>query len=109
LAASIRRRRQRTGSELLDGVEPGNHAPGRLDLQRRRTLNQVLASPRTNVQAMLQVTLIPGECHGGGVCSDMQRMQYLGLGSGWADVAVRRLGFGSGRLFLKEAPRLHEV
>jgi hypothetical protein len=68
-----------------------------------------LASPRTNFQAMLQVTLIPGECHGGGVCGDMQRVQYCVLGGGRADVAVRRHGFGSGRLLLKEAPRLHEV
>jgi hypothetical protein len=56
-------RRQGTGSELLDGVESGNHARNRFDLQRGGSLNEGLPSPRTNLQAMLQVTLIAGEGH----------------------------------------------
>ncbi len=51
-------RRQGTGGELLDGVESGNHARGGVDLQRDRSLNEGLASPRTNFQMMLHITLI---------------------------------------------------
>jgi hypothetical protein len=76
------RRRQGTGGDLLDGVESGNHAAGGLHLQRRRSLNQRLASPRTNLQTMLKVTLIPGKCHRGHVCGDIQRVQHLRLGGG---------------------------
>ena len=61
-----------TGSELLDSVESGNHAPRRLDLQHGRSLNEGLASPRTHFQTMLKVTLIPGQGHRGCVCGDIQ-------------------------------------
>jgi hypothetical protein len=81
-------RRQGTGSELLDGVESGNHCPGRLDLQRLRSLNEGLPSPRTNFQTMLKVTLVPGQCHRCGVCSDIQRVQDPGVGCDWVDRAV---------------------
>jgi hypothetical protein len=75
-------RRQGTGSELLNGVESGNHARGRFDLQHGRSLNQRLPAPRTNVQAMLQVRLIPGQCHRCGMGRDIQGVQHLGLGCG---------------------------
>jgi len=81
-------RRHGTGGELLDGVESGNHAAGRLDLQHSRSLNQGLASPRTNLQTMLKIALIPGQGHRSGVCRDIQRVQYLGVGGGGADLAV---------------------
>jgi hypothetical protein len=81
-------RRQRTRNQLLDGVESGNHAHGRLDLQHGRSLNQRLPSPRTNFQTILQVTLIPGDCHRGGVCRNMQGVQYLGVGDGSGGLAV---------------------
>jgi hypothetical protein len=76
------------GSELIDGVEPGNHAAGRLDLQHGRSLNEGLASPRTNLKAMLKVTLIPGQGHRCGVCRDIQGVHDLGPGGGWFNRAL---------------------
>jgi hypothetical protein len=102
-------RRQETDSELLDGVKTGNHAPRRLDLQRRRSLNQGLPSPCANLQPMLQVTLIRGQGHRGGMCRDIQRVQYLGVGADWDGLAVGRDGFGCHRLSWKQASGLHEV
>jgi hypothetical protein len=64
-----------TGGKLLDGVESGNYASRRLDLQRGRSLNQGLASPRTNFQTILKVTLIHAQGHRGGVCGDLQHVQ----------------------------------
>jgi hypothetical protein len=45
----MRRAAKGTCSELLDGVESGNHGPRGLDLQRRRSLSEGLALPRTNL------------------------------------------------------------
>ena len=70
-------RRQGTGGELLDGVESGNHARGGVDLQRDRSLNEGLASPRTNFQMMLHITLILAQGHRGGVCGDIQRVRCI--------------------------------
>lgn len=51
-----------------------------VSLNIRRSLNEGLASPRTNTQTMLHVTLIPGQGDDGGVCCDIYRVQYLGSG-----------------------------
>jgi hypothetical protein len=102
-------RRHGTGGELLDRVESGNHAVGRLDLQHDRSLTEWLASPRTNFQSMLKVTLIPAQSHRGGVRGDIQHMQYLGVGGGRAGLAVGRYSCGCHGLLLKQAPGLYEV
>jgi hypothetical protein len=80
------------------GVEPGNHATGRLDLQHGRSLNEGLASPCANLKAMLQVTLILGQGDRGGVCRDIQDVHIClvgAVGSIWpsVDTASDATGF----------------
>ena len=102
-------RSQRTGSELLDRVESGHHALGRLDLQGRGSLKQRLASPSSHLEPTLKVMLIPGQGHCGGVRGDIQRVKYLRVGGGEPGLVWRRDSFGCHRLAQKQAPGLSEV
>jgi hypothetical protein len=95
-----RQRLEGTGGELLDSVESRNHAPGRLDLQRGRSLNQGLASPRTNFQTILKLTFIPAQGHRRGVCGDIHRVQNPCVGRRCAGLVSGRYSFGCHRLFL---------
>jgi hypothetical protein len=69
----------------------------------------MLASPRTNLETMLKVTLIAGEGHGGGVRGDIYRVHYRRVGGGDSGLVGRRDRFGCHRLSLKQASDLSEV
>ena len=65
--------------ELLEPVEPCDHALGCGDLQGGWPLSQPLAAALSSRQSVPQVRDVPAECDSGPVCCHIQRVHHLAV------------------------------